>query len=497
MSPTDPPRPITPASSWSPIEDLPEAWQGLASAELRLLSTIWSEQRSRLDDTAVLRDFNERLRREWAIETGILENLYSLDRGTTQVLIEQGIEQALIPHEATDQPVSKVVRLIRDQQAVVEHLFDFVAERRVLSVSYIKEIHAALTQNQPRCEAVDGLGRLVEVELRRGDWKLLPNNPTRRNGSIHAYCPPEHVSAEMDRLVEMHARHVKAQVPPEIEAAWLHHRFTQVHPFQDGNGRVARSLASLVFLRAEWFPLVVTRDDREVYIRALEAADVGDIRPLIELFVSLQKKRLRTMVGLSEDVLRSHEPIKDIIASAVDHLWEKASGQSEAHKVAFEHAEQAADHLERRLQTVATPLGETLKRIDQGYSAGVDRNNEETRHWFRAQIIDAANEIDYFADMRTYAAWVRLRIFEQRRVALVFSFHSLGVRFVGIIGVSCFLEFRDRSEDGETVLEGLHVICREPFHIMFREEAPSMLARFDPWVDECLKIGLDQWRRSI
>jgi len=25
------------------------------------------------------------------------------------------------------------------------------------------------------------------------------------------------------------------QCPPEIEAAWLHHRFTQIHPFQDGN----------------------------------------------------------------------------------------------------------------------------------------------------------------------------------------------------------------------------------------------------------------------
>ena len=43
---------------------------------------------------------------------------------------------------------------------------------------------------------------------------------------------------------------------PEVEAAWLHHRFGQIHPFQDGNGRVARALATMIFLRAGFVPLV-------------------------------------------------------------------------------------------------------------------------------------------------------------------------------------------------------------------------------------------------
>ena len=54
-------------------------------------------------------------------------------------------------------------------------------------------------------------------------------------------------------------------VPVEVEAAWLHHRFTQIHPYQDGNGRVARALASLLFIKAGWFPVVVTRDDSAVH----------------------------------------------------------------------------------------------------------------------------------------------------------------------------------------------------------------------------------------
>ena len=64
----------------------------------------------------------------------------------------------------------------------------------------------------------------------------------------------------------MHSRYQEMSVPPEIQAAWLHHRFTQIHPFQDGNGRVARTLASLIFIRQGLFPVVITQNDRQEYI---------------------------------------------------------------------------------------------------------------------------------------------------------------------------------------------------------------------------------------
>ena len=96
----------------------------------------------------------------------------------------------------------------------------------------------------------------------------------------------------MERLLALHAEHERKGVPVEVEAAWLHHRFTQIHPYQDGNGRVARALASLMFIKAGWFPVVVTRDDRPRYIDALEVADEGDLRSLISFFVDLQKRAL-------------------------------------------------------------------------------------------------------------------------------------------------------------------------------------------------------------
>ena len=68
-----------------------------------------------------------------------------------------------------------------------------------------------------------------------------------------------------------------------FKAAWIHHAFTQIHPFSDGSGRVARAIASLVFIRGGSFPLVVYRDDRADYIGALEIAGAGNLRDMIGL----------------------------------------------------------------------------------------------------------------------------------------------------------------------------------------------------------------------
>ena len=127
-------------------------------------------------------------------------------------------------------------------------MFDFVKRERELSTSYIKELHAALLRSQDITEGVDAQGKSVDIPLIKGDWKRRDNHPMR-DGTVYKYCPPEQVASEMDRLVAIHAQQVLNAVAGEVRAAWLHHRFTQIHPFQDGNGRVARALASLVLVQ--------------------------------------------------------------------------------------------------------------------------------------------------------------------------------------------------------------------------------------------------------
>jgi Fic family protein len=242
---------------WHEITDLPEDFDSLTSHELRPLHEIWIEQKGTLVERGAMEEFHLRLKREWAVETGAIEGVYTLDRGVTQTLIERGIIPSLIPKQAGGKTPEHVAAIIQDQEQVLDWLFDYVKGARALSTSFIKELHSALLRHQEHVEVEDQFGNRFEKTLQKGTYKTSANNPRREDGTVFEYCPPEHLAAEMDRLVAWHADHQTRGVAPEVEAAWLHHRFTLIHPFEDGNGRVARAIASLVFIKAGWFPLII------------------------------------------------------------------------------------------------------------------------------------------------------------------------------------------------------------------------------------------------
>ncbi len=212
-----------------------------------------------------------------------------------------------------------MARIIRTHADVLEGLFAFVSGERRLTAGYIKELHAALLREQETVVVFDQFNRAFEKILEKGKYKSMPNNPTGPDGLVHQFCPPEHVSSEIDRMLELHDRHVEKGVAEVVEAAWLHHVFTQVHPFQDGNGRVARSLARLILIKGGFFPFVVGRDDRERYIVALETADGGDLSSLVR-FVSLtQKRSLAKAIGQTIET-KSYSTVEDAVAATRDLL---------------------------------------------------------------------------------------------------------------------------------------------------------------------------------
>jgi len=488
---------------WDFIKDLPSGWEKeIGKSELKGLVDIWKKNRARLEQSDVVKQFNEKLKRKWAIETGIIENLYTLDRGTTLVLVEKGIVASFIPHDATNKPVDEIIGFLKDQESALDGLFDYVAERRNLSTSFIKELHSLFTRNQSETEAIDMRGGHLSVPLIKGDWKRLPNNPKRSDGAIHCYCPPEHVSAEMDHLIKLHLDHESNDVPPEVEAAWLHHRFTQIHPFQDGNGRVARALASLVFIKHELFPLVIDRSARGEYIAALEAADQGTLSQLVDLFVKIQKKSVLEALSLVTDVLmeKGWERRQQIVSSAMERL--KARKQQELEAIqskAFEVSGKLEKVAFSLASEIVTDINDELHQIDRNYHAGIARSDDNNNFWFKNQIVGIARDLGYFADFRAYRSWIRMKIREdkERVTEIVFSFHGLGFDFVGLMAVSAFIEFRDRGEDNETTVDGPHKICEEVFQFSYLESLDDLTPRFKNWFNDSVLIGLELWRRQL
>jgi Fic family protein len=486
--------------TWTPIQDLAADCKDLGSDSLAKLADIWVEQQEWLKKSEAVERFNTALRRSWAIETGILEGLYTLDRGVAELLIERGIEATLIPHDATNPSPVEVVAILKDQEQALDWVFDFVRNERPLSTSWIKELHALLTRNQKYVEAIDQFGNLQRVELLRGEYKTLPNNPRRSDGMMHTYCPPEHVASEMDRLLEMHFQHVQNRVPPEIESAWLHHRLTEIHPFQDGNGRIARAVASLVFLRSRWFPLVIDRSQRDVYLDALETADSGNLKDLVNLFADVQKKAFLKALSIADTIQRERRSVQHVVEAAVDQLRDRGIAVQRERSKVFHVAERLEKLAVGELEAIGEDLKNQLKTIDRTYRVFIHRATKgKNALLFVTPTRTLAPKLGYFADTYTYISWVELRIRGDRYTDIIFSFHSVGRNFTGLLGVTTFIEFKDVPDDPEEParVDGPHPVLDEVFQFAYSESPDSVEERFRAWFNKALIVALDYWRKQL
>ena len=473
------------SQSWRPIRDYEEAPNELAIAELPPLHNVWEEQKGTIRSGGSFNQFELALKREWAIETGLIERLYVLDRGITQLLITNGIVADYIS-SSTAQNSKQIELMIKDHEAALDHLFDFVKQDRSLTPSYIKELHSLITSHQETSEAIDQFGRKIDVPLTKGEFKKQPNNPTRFDGSIHEYCPPEHVDSEMDRLCELHQRHKEQEVSLEVEAAWLHHRFTSIHPFQDGNGRVARALASLVFIQAGWFPLVVRDKDRNRYIETLESADNGDLKGLVTFFGALQKKNFLDVLSIARTTERS-TGIKQQIEETRRRLSERKTSLQQELDQAIKTVKELHTFAREQLSSLRSELSEQLGpvltskptfRVDEG------EHLSDKDHYYNSQIVEVAKKIDYFADRRTYHSWVRLDLRDGTHGILLISFHGFGVEFNGVLVCSGIWFEKSWSDDSKTETAPIP-LTSELFQINYHEKTSSVKERFKPWLEEC------------
>ena len=61
------------------------------------------------------------------------------------------------------------------------------------------------------------------------------------------------------------------------KATFIHHRLVQIHPFTDGNGRVARLITNLYLTQHGYPPIVLKKEERKKYYQTLQIADDGDL----------------------------------------------------------------------------------------------------------------------------------------------------------------------------------------------------------------------------
>ena len=481
---------IAPPHRWSPIEDLPADWRDLCRPDLHAVHREWVGERDLVKDPAKHQEFQEQLAMRWAIETGIIERLYTVDRGVTVQILEAGLA-ALGTFHARGRLSTEARALIADQRAALEMVMDMVGGTREFTPFSIRELHQRLTLSQETFEAEDQFGNPTRVPLLKGQWKKQPNNPSRPDGSIHEYCPPEFVEEQIDQLLSWRSMHT--DVCPAVEAAWFHHRFTQIHPFQDGNGRMARALTSAVLLKADFLVLVVRDEEhRERYLDALADADRGDLGPLVDLFADIQISDLQEAIE-SIRSLRGETMVR-----VTDSIAERVRRRKEASQ------QQAVGIMAELLDIASVRLQEAEAELKRALGSDiyprVSLDEEDKQDWWSRQIIKAAKKHRYYADLDRPRRWVSLRMslpeIEKEETRLVISLHAVG-RAADLHTATAFLTTPISEGLGYNHWE-TDVVPEHPFR--FRAETAKLQdieKQFRDWLTTTIENGLRMWGERL
>src|SRR5260370_354123 len=177
---------------WRPIEPLSSEDRSIDLGDIRHLYDAWHAARERIrkESPESLRKFTDRLIRSLSVETGIVERIYDLDRGTTEALITHGFLEDLVSRSSTNLDPSRLISILRDQESAIRLVIDCIASERELTKGVVHELHSILTAHQAMTVAVDQFGNRREIPLRHGPYKELENNPVREDGPIDENCPP-------------------------------------------------------------------------------------------------------------------------------------------------------------------------------------------------------------------------------------------------------------------------------------------------------------------
>ena len=503
---------------WRPIELIDDDEEKYDFSEIDSLQERWLEFKKEVESSTpeAYKAFTDRLTRRWAIETGIIEGIYDLDRGVTETLVNEGIAIDNIERSSTNKDPSELVEILRDHQDSVASVNKWIEEGYPLTKWFIKSLHSQILKNQRTTRAIDQFGTRFDTGLVKGEFKTQTNNPSRTDGTVHEYCPPEQVESELDNLIDFYEEYDAENCHPLLLAAWLHHRFEQIHPFQDGNGRVGRAILTWHLVKSGFFPIIISRDDRTNYICALETADQGNLTPLIDIFARLETNTILQAISDRDaeivDTPEMHEPV-DLVDQVIDVFVKRVERRrkSEAEQMRSVNAvaetlrDEANRYLDEKVQEVETKFRTADISIHRVLFTGGPGNNE---HWYQRQVIETANSFAHWVNLFEPRYYIKLSLKSQSntyvpRLSFVISLHNIGRQLSGVMAATAFAEIE--YEEGTTVTnqqggsfaDPTFKNCTvNPFTFTSMDSAEKIRDRFIRWTEVCFSVALRYWMEN-
>ena len=212
----------------------------------------------------VLAQVEQKLRLEANYHSNALEG-NTLTLGETRSLILHGLT-------AHGKPFRDYLD-IQGHDSAVQAIEAAVKDNQELNEVFIRNLHRVLLKEPYKMKAETPDGRMTERTISLGDYKTVPNNVKTSTGETYFYTPPEQVKQAMGDLIDWYRAKEREAEHPIVIAATFHYRFVRIHPFDDGNGRMARLLMNMILIKHGYTVAMIRRENRDEYLSKLEQTD--------------------------------------------------------------------------------------------------------------------------------------------------------------------------------------------------------------------------------
>ena len=181
-------------------------------------------------------------------------------------------------------------------------LSEATENKQPLTQNFIRTLHKTLLREDYTVYRNLPGGMQTSYTIHAGQYKTRPNSVITRYGDRFEYASPEETPALMTDLINWYnSEEELGRLSPVELAALFHYRYIRIHPFEDGNGRIARLMVNYILSR-HGYPMIVVRSRlKQAYLEALHQADLNvglvpsqgahaaleDIEPFVQYFHKL------------------------------------------------------------------------------------------------------------------------------------------------------------------------------------------------------------------
>ena len=290
----------------------------------------------------------------------------TLTYGQTELLLLFGkVVDAANMKDLEDMKASNVGLNMMKEQALSEY---------PLTETFVRQLHhTILREDYTAYRQLPG-GQQTSYVVHAGVYKTRPNSVVTQTGERFAYASPEETPALMTDLIQWYnEEEERGELTLAELCALFHYRYIRIHPFEDGNGRIARLLVNFILARHDYPMIVVKSADKENYLNALSTCDgfvgtapsagshaeIGQIRPFVEYIEKCMEHALATCIkaGKGESIEEDDDFMKEL------RIAQRMKKQQDAEAASLRH--KCPEEIWNILEYVFFPISESLcKAVD-------------------------------------------------------------------------------------------------------------------------------------